>query len=146
MKKVVLMNKDKILIAWRLLYVTYGTMFIVAGLDKYFHYLVDWNIYLNHHIPMYLNLSPEIFMYFTGVIDIAIGLIVFIKPQIGGYIAALWLTIISIAVISMGTHSHEGYAHVMTHYDIALRDLVLAVGAYVLAVLSQMPNQPMEHD
>lgn len=135
------MNKDKILIAWRLLYVTYGLMFIIAGLDKYFHYLVDWNIYLNHAIPMYLNLSPEIFMYFTGVIDIAIGLLVFIKPQIGGYIAALWLIIISIAVISMGTHSHEGYVHVMTHYDIALRDLALAVGAYVITLLSQMLQQ-----
>lgn len=140
------MNKDKIVIAWRLLYITYGVMFIIAGLDKYFHYLVDWNIYLNHVIPMYLNLSPEKFMHIAGVIDIIIGLLVFIKPQIGGYVAALWLVIISIAVISMGTHSHEGYAHVMTHYDIALRDLVLAVGAYVLALLSQVLNKPTQHN
>lgn len=140
------MNKDKILIAYRLLYITYGFMFIIAGLDKYFHYLVDWNIYLNHVIPMYLNLAPESFMYITGVIDITIGLLVFIKPHIGGYVAALWLFIISIAVISMGTHSHEGYAHIMTHYDVALRDLVLAVGAYVLALLSQVLNKSTQHN
>lgn len=139
------MNKDKILIAWRLLYIAYGFMFIIVGLDKYFHYLVDWNIYLNHAIPMYLNLSSEKFMHITGVIDMAIGLLVFIKPQIGGYIATLWLVMISIAVISMGTHSHEGYAHIMTHYDIALRDLVLAVGAYVLTLLSQI-FKPTQHD
>ena len=139
------MNKDKIVIAWRLLYVTYSLMFIIAGLDKYFHYLVDWNIYLNHAIPMYLNLSLESFMHITGVIDITIGLLVFIKPHIGGYVAALWLVIISIAVASMGAHSHEGYVHVMTHYDIALRDLALAAGAYVLVLLSQVLNKSTQH-
>ena len=61
-------QKSKILIAWWLLYCFYSMFLIIAGIDKFFNYLVDWSIYLNEHIPVFLNLNPEIFMYFVGII------------------------------------------------------------------------------
>lgn len=131
---------NKLLIAYRLLYVTYGVFPIITGLDKYFDYLADWHIYLNTAIPLTLNMSPKLFMHGMGIIEILTGLLVFWKPKIGGYIITLLLVGISINLISMGSHSHQGYDHVMTHYDIALRDLVMAIGAYALALISQALN------
>ncbi len=133
-------KKSNSLRAWHLLYYTYGFLPIITGLDKYFDFLADWYIYLNPAIPQLLNLTPEIFMYIIGIIEIIIGLIVFIRPVIGGYLITAWLLIICINLISMGTHTHEGYAHVMRHYDIVVRDIVIAIGAYVLVLLSKELN------
>lgn len=122
-------------IAWLLLYYTYGFLPIIAGLDKYFHYLADWSIYLNDAIPHILGITPENFMIVIGLIEIIIGLLLFFKPRLGGYIVCTWLLAISINLITMGVHAHHGY--IMTHYDIALRDIALAIGSYVLALLSK---------
>jgi hypothetical protein len=123
--------------AWLLLYYTYGLLPIIAGLDKYFHYLADWTIYLNEAIPYALGISSERFMTAIGIIEIIIGLLVFFKPRLGGYVVCTWLLAISINLITMGTHFHHGYTRIMMHYDIALRDIALAIGAYVLALLSK---------
>jgi hypothetical protein len=76
-------------------------------------------------------------MYAVGIFEIALGIILFLKPRLGGYIMTAWLLIISVNLISMGTHTHEGYQHSMTHYDVAARDVVMAVGSYVLVLLSK---------
>lgn len=133
--------RTKLLLAYRLLYITYGLFPIITGIDKFFDYLTDWHIYLNLAIPSYLNVSPTVFMHSMGVIEILTGLLVFWKPNIGGYIIAIILVGISINLITMGSHTHEGYAHVMTHYDIALRDLVMAIGAYALVLIYQELNE-----
>lgn len=134
-------KKSNIVIAWYLLYYTYGLLPIITGLDKFFDFLADWYIYLNPAIPKLLNLTPEFFMYGIGIIEIIMGLIVFIRPVIGGYLITAWLLIICINLISMGTHTHEGYAHIMWHYDIVVRDIVMAIGAYVLVLLSKELNK-----
>lgn len=135
------MKDNKLILrAWYLLYVTYGSIPIIAGFDKYFDYIADWHIYLNPLIPAYLQMSAATIFYIVGVIEIVAGLLVFIRPQIGGYIVAAWLVLISINLVTMGQHTHEGYAHAMTHYDVAIRDVAMAVGAYVLVLLSQVLN------
>lgn len=130
-------QKSNIIKSWYLLYYTYGFLPIITGLDKYFDFLADWYIYVNPNIPLLLNLTPEVFMYITGIAEIIMGLLVFIKPRLGGSIIVVWLLIICLNLISMGTHSHEEYAHLMRHYDIVVRDIVMAVGAYVLVLLSK---------
>ncbi len=139
----ILINNENpnVIRAWYLLYYTYGLLPIITGLDKYFDFLADWYIYLNPAIPKILNKTPESFMYSIGVTEIIMGLLVFIKPRIGGYIIVIWLLLICINLISMGTHTHEEYAHVMRHYDIVVRDIVMAVGAYVLVLLSKELNK-----
>ncbi|MCL4361486.1 hypothetical protein M1446_03965 [Candidatus Dependentiae bacterium] len=124
-----------------MLYYTYGLVPIIAGLDKYFHYLVDWSIYLNDTIPAYLGLTSANFLILVGIIEIIAGLLVFFKPRLGGYIVCAWLIAISINLITMGKHTHHGYTHLMTHYDIALRDIAMAVGAYVFVLLSKELNK-----
>lgn len=122
--------------AQKLLHLTYIFLPIIAGIDKFFHCLVDWNIYVNEELFHVLPISQQNFMYGVGIIEICAGLLVFLYPRIGGLIIAIWLVLISINLITMGSHTHHGYRHNMTHYDVAIRDLALAIGAYVLFLLS----------
>lgn len=128
------MNKN--LIAARLLYFTYGLIPIAAGFDKFFNYLAPWQIYLNHAVPEAFNTTPETIVHIVGIIEICAGLLVLFKPRIGGTVVAAWLLLISINLVSMGSHTHEGCVQPMAHYDIAVRDIGLAVGAFVLSLLS----------
>jgi hypothetical protein len=72
--------------AWQLLYYTYGLLPIIAGLDKYFHFIVNWNQYLNPHIPALLHMSDVTIMNSVGIIEIAAGILVFLRPIFGGYL------------------------------------------------------------
>jgi len=121
---------SNILMAWRLLYYTYILVPIAAGADKFFNFLVDWTIYLNLRIPLMLGMAPDAYMKLMGVIEIVAGLLVFFKPRVGGLVVAAWLVAIALNLITMGQY-----------YDIAVRDIGLAVGAFVLALLSRELNK-----
>jgi len=71
-------KKQPVLFAWYLLYFTYGFLPIITGMDKYFDLIADWSIYLNPIIPHILKITPQNFMYFIGISEIIMGLIVFI--------------------------------------------------------------------
>jgi hypothetical protein len=98
---------------------------ILAGLDKFFHVLVDWNRYLAPIIPQTLHISAGTFMQGVGVVEIIAGLIVAFWPMVGGWIVAVWLwgIIVNLLII-------PGY------YDIALRDFGLSLGSVSLARLA----------
>lgn len=121
------------LLAWRLLYYTYIVLPIAAGLDKFFYYLADWNIYLNKAIPAVMGTTPEMVNQIVGVIEIGAGVLVFFKPRLGAYVVSAWLVAVVINLLSVGYY--EGFAAVK--YDIVARDLGLAVGALALALLSR---------
>ncbi|MDX5346856.1 MAG: hypothetical protein LPJ89_04345 [Hymenobacteraceae bacterium] len=108
---------------WNLLRITYTIVPVVAGLDKFTNLLVDWEIYLGP-LKGLIPFDPTTFMYIVGVIEIVAGIIVFFKTNLGGYIVMAWLISIAIVLIAGG------------YYDIAVRDLSMAVGAYVLARLT----------
>src|SRR5712691_3412347 len=98
---------------------------IVAGLDKFFHLLVNWDQYLP---PIVNNLSGghgHQLMLAVGVIEIVAGIGVFLKPRIFAYIVAAWLLIIILNLLAI-----PGY------FDVALRDLGLLLGALALGRLS----------
>lgn len=128
---------SRIIIAWQLLYYMYGFLFLIAGIDKFFNYLVDWSIYLNDHVAAFLNMTPKALLHVFGALEIIVGLLIFIKPKIGGYLAMLLLLGITLNLVSMGSHSHEGYQAVMIHYDVALHDIALAVGAFAFVLLTE---------
>lgn len=101
---------------------TYGLVPIIAGADKFLNLLADWPVYLQpveHLLPM----SPASFMMVVGVIEIVAGLLVLRYTRLGAYVVAVWLLAIAIVLLAGG------------HYDIAVRDVVMAVGAYCLARL-----------
>jgi hypothetical protein len=111
---------------WQALRLTYALVPIIAGLDKFTNLLVDWKQYAS---PMLSNLpiSVSTFMMIVGVIEIVAGVIVFLNARIGGYIVAAWLAAIAINLVTTGKY-----------FDVAVRDLVMAVGAFSLAKLSEV--------
>ena len=67
------------------------------------------------------------FMKIVGIIEIAAGIIVLLRPLLGAYIVMAWLICIALQLI-IGGH----------YYDVAVRDLVMAVGAYSLTQLTKL--------
>jgi uncharacterized membrane protein YphA (DoxX/SURF4 family) len=109
-----------------ILHVGFTALPIVAGLDKFFHVLVDWDQYLAPVVAGVLPVSPHTFMLLVGVIEVVAGLLVAFWPRLGGYVVALWLWGIIVNLLLA-----RGY------YDVALRDFGLSLGALALARLSQ---------
>ena len=104
---------------------TYGLVPIVAGLDKFSNLLTDWKKYLAPAIGDMLPFSASTFMSVVGVVEIAAGVIVLLWPRIGGFIVMAWLIGIALNLIIGGQY-----------YDVAVRDLVMAIGAFSLVRLS----------
>ena len=109
---------------------TYGLVPIVAGADKFTNLLTNWEQYLNPQITKMLPFSASTFMSIVGVIEIVAGLLVLIRPRIGAWVVMAWLIAIALQLI-IGQN----------YYDVAVRDLVMAVGAYSLARLSAAVEQ-----
>mgnify|MGYP001545226477 CR=1 FL=1 len=113
-----------------LLKFTYGLVPIVAGADKFTNILTNWEQYLNPGIAKMLPFAEHTFMMIVGVIEVVAGIIVLAKPNIGAWIVSAWLVLIAFTLIFSG------------HYlDVAVRDIVMAVGAFVLAKLSTVTNR-----
>lgn len=98
---------------------------IVFGLDKFVDWLVDWQIYLAPEINDLLPGSAHQILVVVGVIEIVAGLVVAIRPRIGGYLVAAWLAGIILNLLLQADY-----------YDIALRDFGLLIGALALARLA----------
>lgn len=105
---------------------TFGLVPIVAGLDKFTNILTDWSHYLSNGLASMLPLEPEIFMMIVGVVEIVAGILVLTKTKIGAYIVSAWLALIALTLIFS-----------WTYVDVAVRDLVMAIGALCLAKLSE---------
>jgi len=112
--------------AYQILHIGFVVAPVLAGLDKFTNILTNWSIYLAPVVSNSLPVSTNIFMRAVGVVEIAAGVIVAIKPKIGGLIVSAWLVAIIINLLLA-----RGF------YDIALRDLGLALGALSLALLSK---------
>jgi hypothetical protein len=105
------------------------TVFTIApiafGLDKFAGILTHWEKYLapwiNHLVPGNAHQA----MLAVGVVEIVAGVLVAVRPAIGGYVVALWLAGIIVDLVTLGNY-----------YDVALRDFGLLVGALALARLS----------
>src|SRR6266498_6049646 len=99
---------------------------ILAGLDKFFHLLVNWDQYLPGVVANMSPIAPHTLMLIVGVIEIVAGIGVALKPRIFGYIVAAWLAVIIVNLLLI-----PGY------FDVALRDFGLLLAALALARLSQ---------
>jgi uncharacterized membrane protein YphA (DoxX/SURF4 family) len=112
--------------SWWALKLAFGLVPIVAGLDKFFNLLTDWEQYLS---PLVARVVPATaFMQAVGVIEIVAGILVLSKlTRFGAYIVAAWLVGIALNLLTTGKF-----------FDIAARDVVMAVGAFTLARLSEL--------
>lgn len=126
---------------WRTLRVVFGVVPIVAGLDKFVNLLTYWPKYVAPAFAGLLPVTPRSFMLIVGVIEIVAGLGVLLSPwpRTFGYVVGAWLTCIAINLIAG------------RFFDIAVRDLVLAVSAFSFARLgAAVPHaghlrRPLQH-
>jgi len=109
----------------QLLRLTYGFVPIVAGADKFANLLTNWKEYLNTSITQLLPFSTVTFISIIGIIEIAAGILVLWRPRIGAWVVMGWLIAVALSLILEGRY-----------FDVAVRDLVMAVGAFALAKLS----------
>ena len=98
---------------------------ILFGLDKFTNLLTDWTTYLAPGIDRLVPGSAAGAMMAVGVIEIVAGLIVAVRPKVGGYLVAAWLAGIITNLLLGGDH-----------YDVALRDFGLLLAALALARLA----------
>ena len=109
----------------------YGAVPFLAGLDKFTNLLTRWTDYLN---PLALKIVPvdaATFMKGIGVVEMIVGLAILTRfPRLGAYVAAAWLVAIALNLLTMGAF-----------LDVAVRDLLLAVGAFTLARLAEVRGE-----
>jgi uncharacterized membrane protein YphA (DoxX/SURF4 family) len=121
-------TKDRLNQAWWALRLGLGLGPFLAGLDKFFNILTDWTHYLNPLALKLVPLSPATFMRTVGVIEMVVGLAILTRwTRLGAYIAAAWLVAIALNLATMGTF-----------YDVAVRDVEIALAAFVLAKLTEV--------
>jgi hypothetical protein len=109
--------------AYNILHLGFTVAPILFGLDKFFNLMVDWTDYL----PGFVTdaVSGSLVMGVVGVIEIAAGIGVWLRPKIFAYVVAAWLAVIIVTLLIGG------------HWDIALRDFGLLLGALALGQLAQ---------
>ncbi len=124
------MNKleGKLEIAWWAMRIGLGAAAFLAGLDKFFDVLANWEMYLSPLAQRVLPVSPETFMHVAGVVEMVVGLSILTRwTRLGAYVAAAWLLAIAVNLVTAGTF-----------FDIAVRDVEMALGAFTLASLTEV--------
>lgn len=111
-----------------LLKITYGVVPIVAGLDKFLHILTDWQQYLGFLTDL-LPFDPTVLISVIGMVEMAAGVLVLTKTKIGSLIVTAWLGAIALTLVINGL------------FDIAVRDVVMAIGSFTLYQLTLMLEQ-----
>jgi len=119
--------------AWWTLRVGMGLCAIFAGLDKFFNLLTNWEMYLNPLVPRVLHISGPAFMRLAGVVEILVGIAVFTRyTRYAAYVVGAWLLAIAANLVTQGQF-----------LDIAVRDIEMSLGAFVLAKLSEVRQEPL---
>jgi len=111
--------------AYQILHVAFTIAPLIAGADKFFHFLVNWDQYLSPMVTRTLPISAHTFMQAVGIIEIVAALLVALMPAVGAWIVGLWLCGIVVNLLT-----------IPAYFDIALRDIGLALGAFALARLA----------
>jgi len=112
--------------AYRILHFGFTVAPILAGLDKFFNLLTNWENYLPGFVTNLFGGNGHALMMVVGVIEVAAGIGVALKPRIFSYVVAAWLWVIILNLLLI-----PGY------FDIALRDFGLSLGALALGQLSR---------
>jgi len=117
---------DRLNASWWALRIGLGVGPIITGLDKFFNKLADWEMYLSPLATKVAPISATTFMHVVGVVEIVAGLVVLSRwTKIGSYVVMLWLVGIAVNLLTTGMF-----------YDLAMRDVEIAIGAFALSQLS----------
>jgi uncharacterized membrane protein len=118
------MTSDRMNSSYWALRVTYTVVPLVAGIDKFTNLLTTWTMYLAPPIPQLLHVSPRTFMHVSGIVELAAGALMLTRwRRLGAFVVTAWLVGVSCNLA------------VASFFDVAVRDLAMAVGAFTLAQL-----------
>src|SRR5580658_8478319 len=130
LKRMTVIN-DRLNVSWWALKIALGVGPIITGIDKYFNKLTDLGMYLSPLATKAVPVSNATLMHAIGLIEIIAGLIVLSRwTQIGSYIVMFWLLGVAVNLITTGMF-----------YDLAMRDVEIAIGAFVLSQLTAVREQ-----
>ena len=116
---------------WWALRIGLGVGPIITGVDKYFNRLADWGMYLSPLATKVVPVTPTTFMHIVGVVEIIAGIVVLTRwTKLGSYIVMLWLLGIALNLVTTGMF-----------YDLAMRDVEIALGAFALSQLSAVREE-----
>lgn len=128
-------SRNPLDLAWWTLKIGLGVGPIVTGIDKYFNKLTDWGMYLSPLATRILPVSANFFMRTVGIVEILAGLLVLSRwTRIGSYLVMVWLLAIAVNLLATGMF-----------YDLAMRDVEIALGAFALSQLSTLRQQRVFH-
>jgi uncharacterized membrane protein YphA (DoxX/SURF4 family) len=123
-------NEKRLDKVWWALRIGLGVGPLLAGLDKFFNVLADWSTYLSPAAERLLPMSGPSFMRIVGVVEMVVGLAVLSRwTRIGAYVAMGWLVAIAANLTLAGM------------FDIAVRDLEIAIAAFALARLTEVREE-----
>ena len=118
---------------WWALRLSFGLVPFLAGLDKFFNILTYWPQYQSPILQQVLPVSTATFMHVVGGIEMIVGIAISTRwTRIGSYVAMVWLVAIAANLVTTGRY-----------FDVAVRDLVMAVGAFTLASLTEAVVEPV---
>jgi uncharacterized membrane protein YphA (DoxX/SURF4 family) len=118
---------DRLTTPWWALRTALGAAAFLAGLDKFFNLLADWPGYLSPLAAGLLPMSASAVMHVIGVIEMAVGALILTGyTRLGGYVASVWLVGIAVNLASTGRF-----------FDVAVRDVAMAIAAFTLARLTE---------
>jgi hypothetical protein len=121
--------------SWWALRIGLGAAPFLAGLDKFLNLLTDWTMYLNPMVLKVVPVNAATFMHAIGIVEMVVGLAILTKwTRLGAYIASIWLVAIALSLVAMGAF-----------FDVAVRDLLMAVAAFVLARLTEVRSGVPAH-
>jgi uncharacterized membrane protein YphA (DoxX/SURF4 family) len=119
---------------WWALRIGLGLGPIITGADKFFNKLTDWTMYLSPLTTKTVPVTPATFMHVVGVIEIIAGVVVLSRfTKIGAYVVTAWLLGIAVNLLTTGMF-----------YDLAMRDVEIAIAALTLAQLTSVREQTVE--
>jgi DoxX len=123
---------QRLISSWWALRIGLGLAPFLAGLDKFFNLLTNWQMYLNPLALRSIPVSAGTFMHAIGVVEMVVGLAILTRwTRLGAYVAAAWLVCIALNLVTMGAY-----------FDVAVRDLLIALGAFTLARLTEVRQTP----
>jgi hypothetical protein len=125
--------QDQAYQSYQLLHWGFVALPTLAGIDKFFHMLTNWDQYLAPAAEKMLPFSGHTFMLIAGIVELCAALLVAVRPRIGAYVVAAWLGAIVVNFLVA-----RGF------YDIALRDFGLMLAALALARLATLYDRPEE--
>ena len=120
----------RLMTPWVALRFGIGLTATLAGLDKFFNLLADWGAYVSPLAADVLPFSIPTFMGIVGVIEFAVGAMILAgATRLGAYIASAWLIGVAVNLAAAG------------FFDVAVRDVVMAIAAFTLARLAELREE-----